>query len=233
MIAQTKYDTLLKMNKKNCIIIFIKYPELGKVKSRLAPAVDEEIILDIYKSFVFDLIETLKEGSFSFKIAFYPPEAKTKFQSWLSNEFIYQAQEGNDLGEKMKNAFLASFAQDFENVLLIGSDSPDLNYDIFTSSFKSLEDHDAVIGPTFDGGYYLIGFSKKSFLAEIFMGIEWSTETVFQKTMEIFKKHNYKISILQKWHDIDTYQDLIVLYQRNQDTRFFKSETMAFLKKLF
>ncbi len=220
-------------NKKNCIIIFVKYPELGKVKSRLASDLDEKIVLDIYKNFVIDLLELMNKESFIFKISFYPPETKSKFQSWLGNGFSYLPQQGNDLGEKMKNAFLATFTEGFEKVLIIGSDSPDLKDEIFSSAFQSLDEKDAVIGPTFDGGYYLIGFKKEKFLADIFTGIEWSTETVFQKTKAIFNRYNYHVNLLQKWQDVDTYTDLKALYERNKNTDFNCSKTMDYLKNLF
>jgi glycosyltransferase A (GT-A) superfamily protein (DUF2064 family) len=118
----------------------------------------------------------------------------------------------------------------------VGSDSPDLADTIINDAFE-LIDCDAVIGPAFDGGYYLIGFKRSTFLPEIFEGIPWSTDIVFESTIEILEKYNYKIHVLPEWRDIDRLNDLAALVDRNRETEFANSRTMSFiwnnLKKLY
>ena len=205
------------------------------IKSRLSKDLDEDTVLTLYKSFVFDILDTLKEGKYFFKICFYPPESKEKMTGWLGQNLSYMPQRGIDLGERMKNAFIDTFSEGFSRVTLIGSDIPDLRNTILNRAFE-LDKYHAVIGPAADGGYYLIGFKNNTFLPEIFEGIEWGSGTVFVKTIDIFRRDKYLVNILPEWQDIDTLNDLKSLFYRNQDTEFKNSRTMKFLyenKSLF
>ena len=224
------------MSIEKCVLIFLKSPDPGLVKTRLSRDIDEKVVLSLYRNFGLDLLETLRRGNHAFKIIFYPPESEEKISGWLGKDCSYEPQQGNDLGERMKNAFSNAFLEGFTRVLLIGSDIPDLTNIILHNAF-ALDSHDAVIGPAFDGGYYLIGFKNNTFLPEIFEEISWSTDTVFARTMEIFKKYRYKVCILPKWRDVDSIEDLGALVERNRHTGFAGSKTMAFIsnnkKRLF
>jgi rSAM/selenodomain-associated transferase 1 len=221
---------------KNCILIFIKYPERGMVKARLSECMDDNMIVSLYRSFVLDFLDTIRKGKHAFKIFFYPPESKEKVSKWLGGDFSYIPQKGKNLGERMKNAFCRTFSEGFSRVLLVGSDIPDLTNEVINVAFD-LNDNDAVIGPAFDGGYYLIGFKSSAFLPEIFEGIPWSTDIVFERTMKIFRKYNYKIQVLPEWRDVDRLDDLKALVRRNRETKFSNSRTMSFIlnnmKELF
>ena len=218
-----------------CLLLFVKYPDKGTVKSRLSKEFGENTVLRLYEGFVLDILETIRKGKYRFKICFHPPSAQEKISSWLGKSYFYMPQNGNDLGEKMKNAFAAAFSDGFEKAILIGSDIPDLTKEVIDEAFAS--DGDAVIGPAKDGGYYLIGFKRNTFLPHIFEGMQWSTASVFERTMEIFRKHSYKVHILPQWRDVDTPEDLKAFYERNRNTAFVHSRTMVFItknmKKLF
>ena len=216
-----------------CILVFVKFPETGKVKARLSKYLDEDAVCSLYKIFVLDLLDTLKKGSYTFRVCFYPPEAEEKVADWLGRDLFYTPQAGKDLGERMKNAFIDIFSQGYSEVLLIGSDLPDLPGRILEEAFEGLKNNEAVVGPAFDGGYYLIGFRKDTFLAGIFQGIHWGTDTVFAKTMEIFNRNNYRIHVLTKWRDVDRIEDLKALFDRNSNTEFSGSRTMIFLTAHF
>ena len=216
------------MYRKKCILLFVKYPEWGMVKSRLLKDLTEDVVLSLYKNFVLDLLDTLKKGRYRFEICFYPPESKEKMLNWLGKDYVYMPQKGKDLGERMSHAFTEGFSEGFSKVVLIGSDIPDLTYELIDKAFE-FDANDAVIGPSFDGGYYLIGFKNNSFLPDIFEGIQWSTGTVFKKTMEILNRKNYRVHILPKWQDIDMLDDVRVLFERNKNTGFADSRTMHFL----
>ena len=224
------------MSDEKCILVFLKTPERGMVKSRLSKDMDEDVALLLYKNFILDLLETLQKGRFAIKICFYPPNSKEKVSNWLGKNYSYMPQNGIDLGERMKNAFREAFSEGFSKVLLIGSDIPDLTTAVINEAF-AFDNNAAVIGPAFDGGYYLIGFKDNTFLPDVFEGIQWGQEMVFEKTMEIFKKHNYAIHLLPQWQDIDKLDDLQALYDRNMNTAFARSRTMTFiaknLKKIF
>lgn len=209
--------------------MFLKTPEKGKVKSRLADAIGEELTLDIYKTFVIDIIGTLKIRMYPLRIYFYPPDSGEGIENWLGNGFVFMPQNGRDLGERMKNAFAQSFSEGFEKVLITGSDIPDLTNVVIDEAFASLENNDAVIGPSADGGYYLIGSKKGTFLPEIFHGISWGTDSVFHETMKIFQKTVSRVHILPEWRDVDTIDDLRSLFVRNVDTDFRNSGTMSWI----
>jgi rSAM/selenodomain-associated transferase 1 len=216
------------MDNKKCVLVFIKFPEKGKVKSRLSEAFDTDMVLSLYECFVFDLLETLKKGTYALKICFSPPETYENIVRWLGREYSYMPQKGNDLGERMKNAFMDSFSEGFSEVVLIGSDIPDLTIEVIHEAF-AFDLYDASIGPASDGGYYLIGFTNKTFLPEIFKGIEWGTDTVLKQTMKLFKSHKHTVRVLPVWHDVDRPEDVQALYSRNRDTEFAASRTMRFL----
>jgi hypothetical protein len=140
-------------------------------------------------------------------------------------------QEGNDLGEKMKNAFVRSFSAGTEKAVLIGSDIPDLSMAIIDEASVSLDTCDAVIGPASDGGYYLIGFRKDSFLPGVFEGIPWGTESVCGETLRLLYRAGCRVHVLPEWHDIDTADDLRSLFVRNEHSAFRKSKTMSIIRE--
>lgn len=200
------------------ILLFIKSPEKGRVKSRLALAADEETALEVYKSFVLDIADALKERGQPVTICFHPWNSEETVRSWLREDFSYAPQRGEDLGERMENAFKNSFSEDVVKVVLIGSDIPDLTPAVMDEAFSSLELQDAVIGPASDGGYYMIGFRKHAFLPDVFRGVPWGTGSVFQQTMEIFQRSGIRVHVLPEWNDVDTLDDLRSLFVRNMDT---------------
>jgi rSAM/selenodomain-associated transferase 1 len=213
-----------------CIIFFVKYPEKGKIKTRLAKSLDEAIVLFLYKNFVSDILSILNKSNFKVKIFFDPPKSIIKMKSWLGN-YSYTAQKGNDLGEKMKNAFKDVFNENYNKAIIIGSDMPYYPKNIFNRSFKSLNNYQSVIGPSLDGGYYLLGFKKDTFLEKFFYNIQWSKESVFDSTMEIFKKISYKVKILEYLNDIDTIDDLHDFFIKNKNSKFKNSNTIKYIVK--
>lgn len=217
-----------------CVLLFVKSPAHVPVKSRLAEAVDEEMARELYRNFVLDIMETLsgitaKSGAAT-TVCVYPPEAEREMQTWLGGDRRYLPQEGNNLGERMRNAFLRSFSDGYRRAILIGSDAPDLTGEIITEGLACLEDRDAVIGPAHDGGYYLIGFRSGSFLPAVFDDIPWGTVEVFARTMQIFRRFAYDVPVLPPWRDIDTYDDLRHLKISHQQGPFADSRTMRYLR---
>ncbi len=156
---------------------------------------------------------------------------------WLSKNYPIHPQEGQDLGQRMQNAFKHMFQQNYENAIIVGSDFPDLPAAVLTEAFHSLRTSDAVIGPAADGGYYLLGFQRKKFCEAVFQGIKWSTVSVFWETMKIFKNEKLRVKTLLQWWDVDDVQDLAAFFERNITTDFSDSRTMKFLlmnqEKLF
>jgi uncharacterized protein len=217
------------MSAESIILLFIKAPVRGHVKSRLAAAIGEEAALELYKNFILDIIDTMKTTGYPFSICYYPPDAGPEVSSWLAGPYRLMPQQGNDLGERMENAFIRCFSEGFERAILIGSDLPDLAPAVLREAMASLAEHDVVIGPASDGGYYLIGFHKYTLMPRVFHGMPWSTETVFQKTMAILKNSTLSLAQAPKWNDVDTVEDLRALCTRSKGTAFDISRTMTYL----
>jgi len=191
-----------------CLLFFVKYPEKGKVKSRLAAVIGDDSAAGVYKNLVAQMLSTVKEGSFPLYICFFPKNAQKPIKNWLGREYRYIPQNGKDLGERMRNGFIDGFAMGYKRVVLIGSDIPDLPMKSIEEAFKSLKEMDAVIGPAYDGGYYLIGFKDKTFSPQVFEGIAWETKNVFDETMKKLKRFRRTVHTLPYQRDIDTVDDL-------------------------
>jgi rSAM/selenodomain-associated transferase 1 len=190
------------------LLFFIKNPEKGKVKTRLASAIGDKMAVRLYKRFLLEMLFTLNRGTFLFYLCYSPESPVSDLKDWLGDQYLYMAQSGENLGERMKNGFVEAISMNFKRVILIGSDIPDLPLDFIEEAFASLLEKDAVIGPSFDGGYYLIGFKNETFSPRVFERIHWSTESVFEKTLKILEQEGLAVHTLQPLRDIDTVEDL-------------------------
>ncbi len=122
------------------------------------------------------------------------------------SDFEKKLQVGENLGERMLNAFQDGFKEEFEKIVIIGSDCPEISVEIIEDAFDQLDQNNAVIGPSEDGGYYLLGL--RSLIPEIFKDISWSTEQVFAETVNVLKRKNLDYGELPTLNDIDTEEDL-------------------------
>ena len=191
-----------------CLLFFIKDPGKGRVKTRLASAIGDKMAVKLYKRFLLETLFTLNRGTFLFYLCYTPVDSLNELKDWLGDHYLYLPQIGENLGERMKNGFAEAFSMNFKRVILVGSDIPDLPLEFIEEAFTSLDEKDGVVGPSFDGGYYLIGFKNKSFSPRAFDGMHWSTETVFEETLKILKQEGLAIHTLQPLGDIDTVEDL-------------------------
>ncbi len=194
----------------NAVIVFLKAPEKGRVKTRLSKILDESFVLELYWGFIRDTLLALPPVADKF-IYFLPLEKKEDLRSWLGDEYQYVLQTGRDLGEKMSNAFKDGFLNGYDRLVLIGTDIPEISETVLRHAFDVLETKDAVIGPASDGGYYLIGFKKESFSEEIFYDMNWSTKGVFRETLRAMDKMNLKYERVQELNDVDPPEDLNAL----------------------
>jgi rSAM/selenodomain-associated transferase 1 len=201
------------------LLFFIKNPEKGKVKTRLASAMGDEMAVKLYRRFLLEMLSTLNRGTFLFYLCFYPENSLNYLKDWLGDHYLYTPQRGENLGERMKNGFVEAFSMNFKRVVLIGSDIPDLPIEFIQAAFQSLKEKDVVIGPSIDGGYYLIGFKEKTFSPQVFEGIPWSTNRVFEETMKVLKKEKLTFHTLQSLRDIDTIEDLKNLPGRSTNSK--------------
>ncbi len=187
---------------KQALIIFTRNPEIGKCKTRLAKTIGNEAALEIYKHLLKHTADIIKNVSAD-RYVFYS-ESIQKEDLWVPDFFKKKLQEGSDLGERMENAFSELFQIGYEKVLIIGSDLLDLNAEIISEGFQKLNQHDFVLGPAEDGGYYLFGM--KHLHPNVFKNKAWGTETVCYDTLQDLK--NEAFYLLQTLNDIDTFEDI-------------------------
>lgn len=216
----------------NCVLFFVKYPAGGRVKTRLAAELPEKVVVELYKNFVLDMLSTIRQINMPIRICYRQESAGDKMKEWLGDQYTYMAQTGSNLGQRMKNALARSFEENFTRAIVIGSDIPDLPAELLIRALHSFESHDAVIGPSSDGGYYLIGFSRAHFLPDAFDGISWSTDNVFKQTLDVLRRLACNVHILPEWFDVDTAADLNELIDRNKNTDFNKSKTLKYLLQI-
>ncbi|MEQ9624941.1 TIGR04282 family arsenosugar biosynthesis glycosyltransferase [Coleofasciculus chthonoplastes] len=194
---------------KESLIIFTRYPEPGKTKTRMIPALGEKGAAKLQRQMTENTLAKAKKLQ-----AFHPVSVEIHFaggnqqlmQAWLGADVIYYQQSEGDLGKRMASAFEKSFAAGMTGVVIIGTDCPDLNPQIMAEAFKFLETQDLVLGPAQDGGYYLIGLRR--LIPELFVGIHWGTSQVRQQTVEIADNLGLAIASLPILHDIDRPEDL-------------------------
>jgi rSAM/selenodomain-associated transferase 1 len=214
---------------KKKVLVFTRVPEFGRVKTRLVGRLSQETVLRLYQHFVEDILEAVSTRGYDIVICYDPPEGRLKMISWLGPDFNFMPQSGTSLGERMENAFADVFSEDVQQVVLIGSDFPDLDGSIIDNAFEGLETHDLAVGPAVDGGYYLIGFNAGSFLPEIFHGIPWGTQHVFQNTAVLAEKNSLRMHVLPEWQDIDTYDDLKAFFFKAREKGLNRLKTMQYL----
>jgi len=199
---------------KGVLLIFVKNPKRGEVKTRLAETIGDQQALQIYQRLliltkkVTDKLNQTKQVWYSNFV----PETDL----WDTGNYEKRMQSGADLGERMKNAFKDVFDDGYRQVVIIGSDCAELETGILHSAFEELDDVDLVIGPSEDGGYYLLGMSL--FYPDVFDNIDWSTSSVFQQTVDKATKIGLSTTLLPTLNDIDTEQDLKEFNQRHSDS---------------
>ena len=193
---------------ESALIIFVKNPVAGKVKTRLADALGEENALMIYQKLLQHTCFITTNISVH-KYVFYL-EYINHNDLWKNEIYKKELQHGNDLGDRMKNAFDKLFQMGYKEVMLIGSDCYELTEEIILHAFDQLKEKDVVIGPAKDGGYYLLGMNV--FIPQLFTGKAWSTNKVLQETLTEITSLNYSIYQLPVLNDVDTPDDVSFRY---------------------
>jgi rSAM/selenodomain-associated transferase 1 len=190
------------------LLIFVKYPEPGKVKTRLAKNIGSENAALLYREMAETIIYALSKSTDYGKIIFFdPPERRSDVTRWLKiNDLSFIAQEGNSLGERMSNAFSHAFSLGAPKAVIVGTDCPQITTHTISKAFEKLETSEVVIGPSYDGGYYLLGLSR--FIPQIFHDIDWSTNLVFDQTVKKLRHNGIKSECLEMLRDVDTVEDL-------------------------
>ena len=190
----------------NALIVFVKDPIPGKVKTRLCPPFSYDQAAILYKSFAEDVLESALQVKNANIFAAYAGEKSPTSLLEKRPKISSFRQEGPDLGFKLMNAFKTAFAEKNSKAAIIGSDAPQISPRIAEEAFEALEIADMVLGPAEDGGYYLIAL--KRIIPELFFEIPWSTEKVLSETLSRAQNLGLKIKLLPTLFDIDNYDNL-------------------------
>jgi len=192
----------LNLKSKKLLIIFTRNPELGKVKTRLAKTVGNQVALNIYRFLlehtkkVTQTLEVDKQVHYSVKIR--------ENDIWEPARYNKRLQKGEDLGKRMAKAFQDGFNEGYTKVVIIGSDLYDLSTEDIKAAYDKLETNEVVIGPATDGGYYLLGLT--TMIHELFEDKAWGTDTVFNDTLANIQDKKYLL--LNPKNDVDVYDDI-------------------------
>ncbi len=192
------------MREKEVLIIFVKNPILGKVKSRLAQSIGAPKALSVYMKLQERLNREIKDLKMGKQVC-YSDDVEGD-DIWDNDAYIKTVQKGDDLGQRMHYAIQDALQGSHSKVCLIGSDIYDLTKGIILNAFKLLDNHDLVIGPSQDGGYYLIGM--KSANLELFQNKKWSSSEVLSDTINDIKRLNLSYALLTELNDIDVIDDI-------------------------
>ncbi len=196
------------------IIIFTRYPKPGKVKTRLIPELGERKAAIIHRLLTEQVISSLLPLKHSRPVQislYFTGGSQLLMKNWLGDSLSLVEQKGRNLGERMAAAFKGAWSRGVERAVIIGSDCPFIDNNLLARSLDLLENNDAVLGPTYDGGYYLLGLNKDltpEGFNLFFQNIAWGTPHVFQKTLARAENARLSVSTLTKLHDIDRPEDL-------------------------
>jgi rSAM/selenodomain-associated transferase 1 len=192
---------------RQSLIIFVRSPSDKQVKSRLAATLGGGFASDFYRLCAEHVIqETGRMQSGVQRYIFYASREERAVRRWLGHQFCFVAQSGGELGDRIEHAFGTVFSHGSEKAVIVATDVPDLTHDIMDKAIKALDSCDLVIGPSHDGGYYLLGMKKLH--RELFEDIPWSTERVYSETLLRVKAQGLSSQILPSLRDIDTEDDL-------------------------
>jgi len=201
---------------KEHLIVFSRYPEPGKTKTRLIPALGAQGAAALQRQMTeYTLLQVREICSLrplSLEVRFAGGNASL-MQNWLGADLVYQPQGEGDLGSRMARSLAFAFQAGMERVVIIGTDCPGLNAHLIGSAFDGLIAHDLVLGPATDGGYYLIGLS--SFICQLFSGISWGSAQVLQQTQNIACDLELSVDYLMELADVDRPEDLPTWEQRS------------------
>src|SRR6266571_8047660 len=196
--APKEVDALMSEGK---LIVFVKAPRPGAVKTRLAKAIGAPAAQSAYRQLVETLLNQL-QGLGGVEVCFSPADAASEVQHWLKEGWSSSPQGDGDLGQRLQSAFQRAFHAGAKRVAIIGSDCPVVRVEDIREAWGVLQTHDVVLGPATDGGYWLIGLRQLQ--PNLFRGVHWSTENVFAETIQRVQHASLSVHLLRELADVDT-----------------------------
>lgn len=199
---------------RGTIIVFVRAPVPGRVKTRLAPALSPQETVGLYRAFVADGLATVGRIGCPVTVAFTPAGAEAQLRAWLGEAYRYRHQRGTDLGRRMAASLAEAFTDGAGWALIVGSDLPDLPCGLLDEAAREAARTGAVLGPSNDGGYYLIGFRADRFTPAAFRGMDWGGAEVARRSLAALRDAGVAVHRLPPWRDVDTPEDLADLCRR-------------------
>lgn len=215
------------MGNSAAILVFLKEPVPGRVKSRLGAGIGADRAADLYRAFVLDWLERLVAYGRSRAITILPCPSPDGWSDalaqwldleipaggpWRSRHFLPQG--SGDLGDRLGTCFRAAWALGYDHAIVVGTDSPDLPLSHLDLAFAALDRGDCALGPALDGGYYALGFSDRTFVPSAFEAISWSSDQTAAQTLTAIATAGHSTTLLPPWSDIDHPDDLTNLRDR-------------------
>ncbi|MDJ1182653.1 TIGR04282 family arsenosugar biosynthesis glycosyltransferase [Roseofilum casamattae] len=191
------------------LLLYTRYPERGRAKTRLIPALGVEGAMQMHRclaEWAIAQVRSLQTNREIPAIIYFTGATREMMQHWLGSDLVYRTQGSGDLGERLHTGFGQGFAAGMSRIAAMGTDCPSLTPERLQEAFAALGDRDLVLGPARDGGYYLIGLSRA--VPELFQGIDWGTSEVFAQTMAIANRLGLSYHHLPMLPDIDRPEDL-------------------------
>ena len=203
----------------NALIVFLKYPETKKVKTRLGEDIGEQRAMELYREMASFIADSFS-GSLKWKAFFFytPQERKKEVLEWLGDrDALFSPQDGESLGQRMSHAFGKCFSLGFRNIVIIGTDCVMITEEDVETAFSLLSggEFEAVLGPATDGGYYLLGLCRKT--DALFQDMQWSTSRVFKETEERIRENGLRHAVMRELTDIDEEEDINVKNIKERD----------------
>jgi uncharacterized protein len=191
----------------SALVVFLKHPRPGGVKTRLAAAIGAEAAAALYRALAEEVLEatTPAVGDYERLVFFDPPESLPQMRDWLPGVRL-MAQSGRDLGARMADAFARAFARGARRVAIVGTDAPGVSRAMVREAFSALDVADVVMGPADDGGYYLIGLRAP--FPGLFSGVLWSTPSVREQSLARAAAAGLSVRELARLRDVDTLEDV-------------------------
>ncbi|MBW2965307.1 TIGR04282 family arsenosugar biosynthesis glycosyltransferase [Candidatus Woesearchaeota archaeon] len=187
----------------NALVLFAKFPEPGKVKKKIGKVIGMENSAKLCDAFIKDLIDKNKDKDYDLYISFIGHEHKEQYRTLFPHAILY-VQRGSNLADNLHCTF-EDLLDDYEKVVLIGCDVPNLHSDFIVRAFNALESYDVVLGPAEDGGYYLVGLKR---MQDIFIGLPFGTDKLLEEQVKRLKSNNLSFVLLEKLPDVDTVDEL-------------------------
>ena len=211
---------------RRAIIVFTRVPVPGRTKTRLMPYFSPQECAGLHTCFLKDIAGQCQKTQADLYVCYTPDNKGAALKTIFGDDEIYFPQMGESLGERMYMAIQRVLAKDYESCVLIGTDVPEIKQADLDYAFRLLDVHDIVLGPTQDGGYYLVGMKEANDI--IFKSGSGNLKDI----INIVEANNLKYGLTNKKHDIDEYEDLIDLSKRININDNKLKNTKIFLKEI-